>query len=161
MNKFKGDNNKWLTKSLILEHSYDDTSRVLYTLKEEDTEIDGRVIPSLRRLFVESDDPTCYKFAKEHLGGWSHFQALEAYVLRGVLDEWKEEMDIRLKSKAIVELKKLADSGDRLSNQFLAKHEYKTKRAAGAPSKAEKEGHLARESGKIASLAKHLDRISK
>ena len=53
---------KPLTQSLFLEIGYTDFS--VYTLKDQDYEYNDKVYPSLKRLYLEMEDPTEYEFAR-------------------------------------------------------------------------------------------------
>lgn len=56
-----------LTQSLFLEIGYSDYA--VYSLKDEDYEYQGKVYPSLKKLFLASGDPTGYTTATENLLG--------------------------------------------------------------------------------------------
>lgn len=160
ISKFKGGNGKWLTKALFLEKSYEDTTNVVYTLKEADHSMpDGTKLPSLKRLYLDLADTTEYEFATRYLGGWQHWKDLTAHCLREEVDEWREELDLKLQSESIAQLRELAESGDRMACQFFAKKEYRDKRKAGAPSKAEKAGALKDHISKVTRLDEHMKRI--
>ena len=104
---FKDDKGKWLKRMLFWEtagtegrEQYD----VLYTLKEEDfTDPDtGKFYKSARKMYIEIQDPTEYDFAMQLLGSWSHWKALcKVSWFKEHLNEWREELEIKLRSKAI------------------------------------------------------------
>ena len=143
MSNFKGSQGKWFTLSLFLEHDYDPEDLATFTHKSEDHTLHGKTYISARRLFVETGDPTGYTFALEYLGGWAHWKAwLASPPLRKRIDEWVEEVEIKLKAEALHTIKADADSGSKSSvssAKYLADKGYQPKRKAGAPSKAEKE----------------------
>jgi hypothetical protein len=98
-NPYKNSSGVYLTKALFFETSVDpDKAQVVYTLKQEDHPIG---YPSLRRLYLETEDPTEYKFAQLHLGGWDHWKKFkDTDWFKEFLGEWREELELRLKSKA-------------------------------------------------------------
>lgn len=131
-----------LTQSLFLEIGYSDYA--VYTLKEQDYEYRGKVYPSLKRLYLEEEDPTEYAFAEKHLLGWQHWKRLcENKQIMKHIEEWREELELKIRSQAIRDMQNLcaSESGNYSAAKFLADRGWE-KRAAGRPSKAEKEKHL-------------------
>lgn len=101
---FKSTNGKWMTDRLFFERCNNPSEReyVLYTLKDEDYDMGGTILPSLKRLYVECEDPTEYSFAEKYLGGWAHWKVLrESNALVDVIDDWREELNTRLRSKGV------------------------------------------------------------
>jgi hypothetical protein len=128
---------KPLTQSLFLEINYND--QAIYTLKDHDHTHNGKQYPSLKRLFLEADDPTEYTFAITHLLGWKHWQRLcENKVLRRHIDEWREELEVKLRSRGVLQAIKNAEAGGFQSAKWLADRGWDT-RGAGRPSKEEVE----------------------
>jgi len=106
--KFKNSKGQYILQGLFYEMgTLSDNQYVQYTLK--DTDYLG--YPSLYQCYMSLDDPTEYTFATQFLGGWIHFQKLVAssffpeYVTR-----WREEMEIKLQSKALAHL--ITESND-------------------------------------------------
>lgn len=160
VSRYKGANGKWLTKAIFAETVIEDHGVVDYTLKDRDYTLkDGRTVPSLKRLYLELADPTEYDFATRYLGGWQHWMELTNYLLKDIVEEWREELDLKLQAQSIAQLKELAEGGDRMAAQFIAKREYKNKRKAGAPSKAEKDGALKEHVASVTRIDNHLKRI--
>ena len=143
MNKFKGPTGIYLTRALFFEQTLADKSTVLYTLKNEDHE----GYPSLYRLYMETNDPTEFTFANEHLDGWAHWETLcECTWFKPYLDRWRKELSLRIKAEAIrrIALEAKSTSKNAFSaNKFLVtegwavREESPTKR--GRPSKKELE----------------------
>lgn len=130
---FKDSANRWVTVGLFQETAGQNKSFILYTLDEA------------RKLFLESHDPTGYIFAQEHLGGWQHFKALEASpALRGHIEEWKEELEAKLRAEHLLGISSLAKSGHYQAHKFMVDRGWE-QNSKGRPSKAEKQKHLARE----------------
>lgn len=126
---------KMRTQSLFLELGYNDEA--CFTLKEEDHFYEGKTYPSLKRLYLEAADPTEYKFATEHLLGWKHWQRMcENKAIRKYVDEWREELEVKLRCQAIGDAINLAKAGQFQAAKWVADRGWAT-RAAGRPSKAE------------------------
>ena len=60
---------KYRTQSLFLEIGYGDDA--IFTLKDQDHVHDGKTYLSLRKMYLEFNDPTEYQFANEVLLGLS------------------------------------------------------------------------------------------
>ena len=54
-----------LTQSLFLEIGYTEYS--VYTLKEDHHEYGGKIFPSLKKLYIDFEDPLDYTFASTYL----------------------------------------------------------------------------------------------
>lgn len=130
-----------LTQSLFLEIGYSDYA--VYTLKEVDYAYKEKMYPSLKKLYLKEEDPTEYVFAEKHLLGWQHWKRLcENKVIAKHIDEWREELELKIRSQAVRDMMNLcaSESGNYSAAKFLADRGWE-KRAAGRPSKAEKEKH--------------------
>lgn len=126
-----------LTQSLFLELGYSDYA--VYTLKDEDYEYEGKVFPSLKRLFLECEDPTGYSTATKDLLGWKHWERLKANkIINKHILEWEEELEVKLRSKGVKEAIQHAQGGTFQAAKWLADRGW-DKRAAGRPSKEELE----------------------
>ena len=145
-NKFKDDLGRPLTQGLFLEVNYDEKYAV-YTLKDDDHEYKGTTYPSLKKLYLKEEDPTEYLFASKHLLGWDQWQRIcENRILKKHITEWRNELEMKLRALAIRRMIDMADSenGNFQAAKFLADRGW-DKRAAGRPSKAEIEKHMALE----------------
>lgn len=128
---------KPLTQSLFLEIGY--TEQSIYTLKDFDYEYNGKTFPSLKRLYLLTEDPTEYEFATQYLLNWRHWQRLcENKVLRRHIDDWRDELEVKLRSKGVKEVLKSAIAGNYQAAKFLADRGWDN-RGAGRPSKADVE----------------------
>lgn len=126
-----------LTQSLFLELGYK-TEYAVYTLKDEDYEYEGKTYPSLKRLYLECADPTEYEFAIKHLLGWKHWTRIaENKVIKKHVDEWREELEVKLRSEGVRNAIKLAKDGTFQAAKWVADRGW-DKRAAGRPSEEEK-----------------------
>lgn len=131
-----------LTQSLFLELGYSEYA--VYTLKEYDYPYKGKHYPSLKRLFLLEEDPTEYSFAEKHLLGWQHWKRLcENKAIAKHIEEWREELELKIRSQAVRDMMNMcaSESGNYSAAKFLADRGWE-KRAAGRPSKAEKDKHL-------------------
>ena len=140
MNKYKDDQNRYLTRALFKETS-DLMSRKKFspefTLKEHD--IKG--YKSMRALYLSYDDPTEYTFAIEVLGSWDHWQKLSncTWFKDDYLEPWRFELEIKLRAQGINVMKGLALDKNKDAAKWLAQGGWgATKR--GRPSKEEVEG---------------------
>jgi hypothetical protein len=126
-----------LTQALFLEVGYGDAA--IYTLKEEDYEYEGKMYPSLKRLYIRESDPTEYQFAVKYLLNWKQWQRLcENKLTRKHIDEWREELEVKLRCAAVQELIKDSKKGKILASKWLADRGW-AQRGAGRPSKADVE----------------------
>ena len=109
----------------------------VYTLKDVDNKTG---LPSFKRAFIQSEDPTGYTTAMELLGSWQHWVKLfENKTFRAELTVWQEELDVRLRSKAIKAIATTAlteGSKGTAAARYIADGTYKG-RARGRPSKAD------------------------
>ena len=108
-NKFKNESGQHLLKPIFYELDEQGRPNALYTLKDFDTEFEGRFYPSLRRLYVESEDPTEYNFSVQYLDGWVHWKKLSAAsFFKDLLVDWREELEVRLRAKGLVGIRQVA-----------------------------------------------------
>lgn len=102
--QFKDSRGRPLTQGLFLEIGYN-TEFAEYTLKDSDFEYEGKVYPSLKRLYLEMADPVEYKFATTHLSGWDQWQRISNNkVLKKYIDPWRKELELKLRSEAVAEV---------------------------------------------------------
>lgn len=138
MSKFKDCVNRWVTVGLFAETAGPNKEFILWTLDEA------------KDLYLKTRDITGYTFAKQHLGGLSHWKALKASpTLSPILEEWEEEMEIMKRAEALLRIEAEARGGHYQANKFLADRGWDL-RIAGRPSKAEVEKELNKQA-KIAS----------
>jgi len=71
---------------------------------------DAGIVPmytfeSLRRLYMETNDPTEYKFAQAFVGSWRHFEYMCSLKwFKEIIEELRMELEISLKSQAITSM---------------------------------------------------------
>ncbi len=135
------EGNRPRTQSLFLEVGYSPIA--IYTFKEKDHVWNGVTYYSLKRLYLEMEDPTEYEFACTYLTGWTHWQRmLENKLIRKHIDEWREELEYKLRSKAAKIMIQEADKGSFQAAKWLLDRGWAS-RPAGRPTKAEIEKNLA------------------
>jgi len=130
-------NGRPLTQSLFLEIGY--TDYAVYTFKDQDHIWNGKVYPSIKALYLELNDPTEYVFTNQYLLGWSHWKRLlENKLIRKEIEEWREELEVKLRCSGVQNAITSAKSGSFQAAKWLADRGWDT-RGAGRPSKAEVE----------------------
>lgn len=128
-----------LTQTLFLETAY--SSEAIYTLKEVDHLYEGKVYPSIKRLYLEMEDPTEYEFATTYFLGWKHWARICANkLLLKHIEEWREELELKLRSRAIKQAMQAAatSGGNFQAAKWLADRGWANK-GAGRPHKDEVE----------------------
>lgn len=119
MNKFRASNNNLLLKGLFFETSFPDKDKAIYTLKDWDHEVDGKTYRSLYLLFMSSNDPTEYRFARDHLDGWVHWEQLQGCTwFQEYVSRWRRELELRVKSESLARVMSEAKSSSK--NSFMA-----------------------------------------
>lgn len=127
-----------LTQSLFLEFQYD-TEKAIYTLKGYDHEYNGKLYPSLRKLYLELNDPTEYSFATTYLIDWNHWVRLcDNKFIRKHIDEWRLELEIKIRAEATKHIMVNARKGSFQASKWLADKGWDV-RTAGRPSKEQVE----------------------
>jgi len=130
----------WLTKALFWEERHPDYTPE-FTTKSEDMVKDGVTYISMKKLYLDYEDPTEYSFAIDVLGSWDHWQFLCAsYTIGKHIQKWRDELEIKIKSKAIKAMIKSATqegSKGTTAAKYIAEKGWEKK--AGRPSKAEVE----------------------
>lgn len=132
--KMKADNGVPLTQGLFLEIGY--PASAIYTTKDADYEYNGRLLPSIKRLYIEMEDIGEYEFATTHFLGWEHWQRLcNNKQVRVFIDQWRYELELKLRSRAIRLIKdKAMLEGGITAAKWLADKGW-DKHTAGRPSK--------------------------
>ena len=138
---FKDSMGRWLTKALFYEANNYQIDNALFTIGDEDITVKGRTLISLRKRFVESNDPTGYTTAIEFLGGYAHWENLLKSSIKIEIEKWQNELDIKLRSIGLRNTICLAKKGNFNAARFLAEKGW-DKRTTGRPTKAELEGRL-------------------
>lgn len=124
-----------MTQSLFLETQYSVYS--IYTLKDDDHEYNGKLYPSIKKLYLATEDPTEYIFATTYLLGIKHwYRIYENKLMQDHIDQWRFELELKLRSKGVRQLISAANKGSQSAAKFLVDKGW-ADRAAGRPSKEE------------------------
>lgn len=167
---FRNDQNQWLSKCLFTEYNHDSPYEPLFTLKAHDVTINGKMFPSLHRLYVECSDSTEYRFANEVLGGWDHWNELcKKSFFKRPLEKMRLELEVKLKADAIFNILDVAMSKDSKghldANKFLIKEQYFNQETSaskrGRPSRQEIENNISIEVQDRKRMLQDLERITK
>lgn len=139
--KLLDDRGRFRTLSLFLECGYD--ADAIYTFKDVDHFYNGKLYISAKRLYLTMEDATEYNFASTYFAGWKHWLKLnENKQIGKEIDEWRNELELKLRSRAVQGMIHQAEEGSFQATKWLANREWMV-RAAGRPSKAEIEGEKA------------------
>lgn len=116
--KIKNEKGVVRTKGLFYELSYQNTSNVLFTLKDEDIVVEDNIYTSLPKLYrsMVPNDPTEYTFAITVFGYWDIWDTIRnAPQLRPHVERWRKEVEIKVKSEALKIIAEEAKGGGRSS----------------------------------------------
>lgn len=156
MSKFKGNGSKWLTEGLFLETTQSNDN-VLYSMQPWDKELDGKIIPSIHRLYVDMEDVSEWEFGNKYFDGYQHWLVIrEKPFFAEAYKRMKEELNAKLRGKALkVMLAQVAEgTASQATLKYLADNDYLPKSAVGKPRRGKKK------EGSVVSLVKSdLDRI--
>ncbi len=134
---FKDSTGRYITQGLFIDFRYDETFAI-YTLEDEDKTYKGVVYPSLKRLYMEMEDPTEYHFAITHLYGWDHWVAMKNNkALYEKIERWQEELEVKIRAKGVHAMLNMAGGSNFNAAKWVADGNWQQKR--GRPSKQEKE----------------------
>ena len=157
MNTFKDKMGRWRSLSMFWENRHPDYDPI-FTLKEED----HKGLPSLYRLYMETEDPTEFKFAEAHLGGWTHWKSFkDAKWFKPHIEAWRAELKVRMESKRYHEMKRVQSEAEYNSPQYIQATKWLAERYGeapakpvkrGRPSKDEVKGHLKQEAQELSAL---------
>ena len=159
---YKDSKGRWRTQSLFVEYNYQTSKNKevlnsVFTLSEFDKE--GYV--SFPKLFLSFNDPTGYSFAKEVLGSYEHWLRLCAQKwFKSHLDGWLEELDVKLASEGLKQIKGIADGEGQqalAAAKFLVNKGWEA--ARGRPKKADIDRVARVRAGIEAAVEEDLDRI--
>lgn len=112
MNKYRSESGQLLIATLFLERKYR-TEYAIYSLSDVDKEYNGRIYPSLYQLYMEMSDVTEYEFANRYFESYQHWDAIcqEAW-FQPYISRWRKELELKIKSKALLEIIEQAKSTD-------------------------------------------------
>lgn len=115
---FKDKMHRWRTKSLFIETNADEVKYPsIFTLADDDK--DGRV--SMKRVYLKANDPTEYKAAKTIFGSYECWENLcKAPFFKPHLEEWRRELQIKIKSEAVATIGDISAGGKATAAQLGA-----------------------------------------
>ena len=126
---------KMITQSLFLELGYRDSA--IYTLDDHDKEYKGKTYPSLKKLYLQIEDPHELEFSRAYLLGWKHWnRMLENKLIRGHIDEWRDELEVQIRSSGLQAILERVANGEAgfQDAKFLVDRGW-DKRAVGRPTR--------------------------
>lgn len=126
------------TISLFLELSYDENA--IYSLKEDHyTHATRGFFPSIKKLYLELEDPTEYEFASKYFLSWKHWQQVcNSRVMKKHVEEWRHELEVKLRSRGVKHMILSAGQGNYQASKWLVDRGWDL-RGKGRPSKSEVE----------------------
>lgn len=141
---FKDNSNRWRTKSLFVEFADEpDKYPPIFTIAEEDREIDGKLYISAKRKYLEYMDPTEFTFATKVFGAYPCWEAVcGSPFISPHIEQWRKELEIKLKAEGIQSMyAAMRERDDTTAAKWFAEGRWKeTPTAAskrGRPSKQE------------------------
>lgn len=135
--------NNYLTVSLFWEKrnaAIEEKYPPLFTIKDKEHVVKGVEYVSLKRIYMSYDHVPGmeYEFAMDIFGDWLQWKEIaDKSAIRDVVQEWRDEVDVRIKANAMRNLLQLSKDNLAASRAILA-GEHK-ERQRGRPSKAEVE----------------------
>lgn len=159
---FKDVLNRWRTANLF-EETCEDPAKYppIFTLKDDDTSS----CVSLKRLYLDMEDVTEHNFARYCLGSWEHWEAIcNSWILKPHIEQWRELLELRLRSKYLQLIKEQAESSDGPNALNATKYLLETttnfsNRKRGRPSKQEREANLKKEARSSESIKADAERL--
>ena len=149
------------TQSLFVETN-GTTDEPIMTLREVDIEYNGTVLPSLRKIYMETADPEEYEVAIKVLGSWEHWTRFFGNKkIMKYINQYRNELEVKIRSGAVKAMIKTAvEDGSKGTSaaKYIAEKGW-NKRKAGAPSKIEVKRELAIQTGIDEELEQDLKRI--
>lgn len=117
----------------------------IYTLKQ------------VKSMFLEARDPSEYAAAMSIVGDWDHWLQLRNHAqLKGVVDHWHQELQVKLRSEAITDMVKHSKApGGTAAAKWLADKGYDAptnKKSVGRPKKEEEEKDNSKVEEKLAAV---------
>lgn len=86
----------------------------VYTLKTQE----HQGLPSLYALYMAMEDVIEYDFATTYLASWDHWERLcQCNWFQPYIDSWRKELAIKIKAKAVREIRMEAEAGGKNAYQ--------------------------------------------
>lgn len=119
-----------LTQCLFVEY-YNPTFPPHYTLAEKDVVKDGKLYLSLKQLYLEAEDIGEYHFVKKYMYSWLQWERLlNNAVIRPFINQWRDELEVKLRSIAIrtlCDLSSTSEAKNTAAAKYIADKAYATK----------------------------------
>lgn len=166
--KYRNSKNQRMLSGLFLEtRPVTQSCDPVYTLKDWDhVRPDGTPYPSLYLLYMSLEDLTEYEFVNQCLDGWEHWQMLcQANFFKPYIARWREELQLKIKARALQRLKAAAEVAEGKSyvelNKYLANEQWRpgASKGRGRPSSAEISSKLLEETNKLLDLEQDYERV--
>lgn len=99
----KDKTGKWKVGSLFYEYRLKGVVPY-WTVKDQDITVDGVVYPSLKKTYLDCEDPTDYTFAMEVFNSWQLWERVRKSRLlqERMINSWRDELNVRLMSKGVL-----------------------------------------------------------
>ena len=158
----KDSQGRFRTTSLFVEFKHPQM-KPLYSIKGYDLETKEGVYPSLKKIYLSYNHvPGAeFDFAMDIFGSWEQWTKLcNVSALRGEMQQWRDELDIKIKAKAIKAMMTASLDNDAKglnAAKYLADKGYAKK--AGRPSKEEIIRQTKIEAGANQELTEDMNRI--
>jgi hypothetical protein len=163
MRRLTTDNNIAYTNALFKELDFQGLGLAIFTTGSEDLIEDGKTYKSLRKIYLELEDPTEYEVSK-HFDSWAHWKKVrESSKIKPLVNEWREELEVKLRSKGVKGVYSKALDGDYQASKWLAEKGWVPVGAKkrGAPSKEEVVAEARKEARVIGIVDSHYERMQK
>lgn len=142
--KFKDEKGRYIVQGLFLEDRYN-ADMAVFTFDGEHKMYKGKKFISLKKLYLSHADPVEYDFATTYLYDWNHWKRLSKNaVVSKHIDDWREELSLKLMSDGVQMLISLATEKDSYQAAKYLTDAGWDKREKGRPSKDAIDGELKR-----------------
>jgi len=136
----------------------------IFTLKSRDHIVNGVKYYSLKQIYLSYDHVPGYEyqFAIDVFNSWDHWVKLTKSSIRGEFEEWRKELDVRIKAlmmKNLLQASRTDDAKGVTASRYIADKGYEKQGARGRPSKTEVEGELKRQVADRETLYKDMERL--
>lgn len=162
MSKFSTENNILYTNALFKELNINEPEVAIYTLAADDIVVGDKTYISIRKQYLLLEDPTEYEIASKYFDSWTHWKKVrESSKIKVHIDEWREELEVKLRSKGVKGVYNKALDGDYQASKWLAERGFSDKkvRRAGAPSKEEITGETRKAAKVFGIIDAHHERM--
>lgn len=127
---FMDKQGRYFTQGLFCEYELNDYP-ALYTLGEKDVVKEDRYYPSLKRLYLDMEDIGEYNFVQKYLYSWLQWEKmLKNNILRPFINQWRDELEIKLRSiaiKTLCDLSSTSEAKNTAAAKYIANKDYATK----------------------------------